>query len=100
MKAKKGNKGGRKHKKKNGGTRSSSKPKNKLKQPNLNGDLVETLDVGGFGDIFQVQMLDFRTADHNSKVDTTRRVNMALWLWLSENITFYLLQNMDCIHPI
>ena len=52
---KKGRKGGRKAKKKKGGSGGSCRPRNKLKQSNLNGDLVETLDVEGFGDLFQVQ---------------------------------------------
>ena len=52
MKSKKGNKSGRKCKKKKGGTRRSSRPKNKLKQSNLNRVLVESLDVDGFGDYF------------------------------------------------
>ena len=51
---KKGRKGGRKAKKKKGGSRGSYRPKKKLKQSNLNGDLVESLDVEGFGDLFQV----------------------------------------------
>ena len=52
---KKGRKGGRKAKKKKGGSGGSCRPRKKLKQSNLNGDLVETLDVEGFGDLFQVQ---------------------------------------------
>ena len=55
VKAKKGNKGGRKAKKKKGGTRSSLGPTKKMEQSNLNDDLVESLDVGGFGNLFQVQ---------------------------------------------
>ena len=55
MKAKKGNKGERKCKKEKGGTRSFSRPKKKLKQSNLIRVLVESLDVEGFGDHFQVQ---------------------------------------------
>ena len=46
---KKGRKGGRKAKKKKSG------PSVILKQSNLNGSLVEDLDVEGFGDLFQVQ---------------------------------------------
>ena len=38
---KKGRKGGRKAKKKKGGSRGSSRPRKKLKQSNLNGELVE-----------------------------------------------------------
>ena len=52
---KKGRKGGRKVKKKKGGFRGSGRPRKKLKQSNMNGDLVENLDVEGFGDLFQVQ---------------------------------------------
>ena len=40
-----------------GGSRGSFKPKKKLKQSNLNGDLVEFLDVEGFGDLFHVHRL-------------------------------------------
>ena len=55
---KKGRKGDRKAKKKNGGTASSAssaRPKKKLKQSNLDGDMVDSLDVEGFGDLIQVQ---------------------------------------------
>ena len=50
---KKGKKGDRKVKKKNGGTRGSLRPKKKLKQSNLNSDLVESLNVEGFGELFR-----------------------------------------------
>ena len=50
----KGDKSVRKVKKNKGGTRSSSRPKKKLEQSNLNGVLVQSLDVEGFGDHFQV----------------------------------------------
>ena len=52
MKAKKDDKGGRKAKKKKGGT---LRPTKKLKQSNLNGDLVESLDVEEFDNLFQVK---------------------------------------------
>ena len=45
---KKGRKGGRKARKKKGGSGVSFRPKKKLKQSNLNGALVESLDVEGF----------------------------------------------------
>ena len=41
--------------KKKGGSGAPFRPKKKLKQSNLNGALVESLDVEGFGDLFQSQ---------------------------------------------
>ena len=56
--AKKGRKNGWKRKNKNGGTRTSQQqqqqqPTKVLKQSNLDGIIVESLDVEGFGDSFQ-----------------------------------------------
>ena len=54
VESKKGNKGRRKGKKKKGETRIPLRPKKKLKQSNLDGIVIESLDVEGFGDHSQL----------------------------------------------
>ena len=74
-----------------GGSGGSCRPRKKLKQSNLNGALVESLDVEGFGDLFQVQhpsdvtRVGFQNCGLNASQDMPRSHRMVRWRCQVEN---------------
>ena len=92
-KVKKGRKGDKKAKKKNGRSAGDSGPNKKLKQSNLKGDLVESLDVEGFGDLFQVRhhsnltRVGFQNCGLQQKSRHAKKSRRERWQCQVENMT-------------